>query len=498
MGTLAVLFLGAIVWGFVADMRRGFQPSESKNVPAQSGSVSNTPPRRPAPKVSPPKIARAKKQISLDDIEITPEFQQALDLMEKTNQCLFITGKAGTGKSTLLRYFRAKTDKNVVVVAPTGIAAINVEGQTIHSFFKLPPRFVQKEDIRRLTRNRKVIECLDTLIVDEVSMVRADLMDGIDHALRLNRGKPEVPFGGVQVILFGDLFQLSPIVSRDMAEIFDRKYKSPYFFSSKVVQGIELTYLELTKIYRQNEVEFIGLLNKIRDKKYSGSDLSKLNERVVVVAEGSEEDEIVLTTTNQRASEINQGRLSPLGAKAFQYDASVTGKFDESVYPNDASLILKKGAQVMLIKNDPNKRWVNGTIGHIEGLSAHSVTVSIDGKSHDVPKSIWEKIEYVYNEETERVESKAIGTFEQYPIKLAWAITIHKSQGKTFEKVVVELGDGAFAHGQVYVALSRCTRFEGLKLKRAITARDIIFDDRILGFRSHGKSLAVEAEPVNE
>lgn len=439
-------------------------------------------------KPPPGKIPRAKKQMPLEDIELTPEFLRALDLMEKTDRCLFITGKAGTGKSTLLRYFRAKTNKNVVVVAPTGVAAIHVEGQTLHSFFRLPPRFVQKEDIRRLSRNRKVIERLDTLVIDEVSMVRADLMDGVDHALRINRGKPDVPFGGVQVILFGDLFQLPPIVDRGMAEIFERQYETPYFFSAGVIQGVNLGYLELTKIYRQSEAEFIGLLNKIRDKEYDESDLAKLNERVVVAADGGEEDEIVLTTTNQRAGEINQGKLNALRAPGFQYGAHVTGKFEESVYPNDALLILKRSAQVMMIKNDPHKRWVNGTIGHIEDVSAHSVTVSIDGKNHDVQKSTWEKIEYVYDEQTGRIESKVVGTFEQYPLKLAWAITIHKSQGKTFDKVLVELGDGAFAHGQVYVALSRCSYFAGLKLKRPITARDVIFDERILEFRTHWKN----------
>lgn len=432
----------------------------------------------------------------LDDIELTPQFLQALELMEKTNKCLFITGKAGTGKSTLLRYFRSKTKKNVVVVAPTGIAAINVEGQTLHSFFKFPPRFVQKEDIRRISKNKKLIECLDTLVIDEVSMVRADLMDGVDHALRVNRGRPDLPFGGVQVILFGDLFQLPPIVDRDMAEIFARRYESPYFFSSKIIQEIQLDCLELTKIYRQSEAEFIGLLNKIRDKEYDEFDLNKLNERVVAAADSGEEDEIVLTTTNQRAGEINQDRLNALPASDVQYGANVTGKFDESAYPNDSLLILKKGAQVMMIKNDPQKKWVNGSIGHIEDLSERSITVSIDGKSHDVPKSTWEKIAYLYDEETGRIESKPVGTFEQYPLKLAWAITIHKSQGKTFDKVIVELGNGAFAHGQVYVALSRCSSFAGLKLKRPITSRDVVFDDRILEFKTRWTSMAGDARPA--
>lgn len=495
METLAFLFVGAIIWSMFS--RNSRSATSLSSVPPRAVAKPVTPPKSVTPPQPPPK---SKKQISLDEIELTAEFRHALDLMNKTNKCLFITGKAGTGKSTLLRYFRAKTEKNVAVVAPTGVAAINVEGQTIHSFFKLPLRFIQKEDIRRLTRNRRVIECLDTLIIDEASMVRADILDGIDHSLRLNRGKQDVPFGGVQIVLFGDLFQLPPIVDRDMAEIFERKYSSPYFFSANVIQNLELECLELTKIYRQNEAEFIGLLNKIRNKQYEESDLNKLNERVVVIAEGGEEDEIVLSTTNQRAAEINQGRLNALRSRPFQYAAEVSGNFDEKLYPNDSSLILKKGAQVMLIKNDPNKRWVNGTLGHVETLSEHSITVSIDGKSHDVQKSVWERIEYVFNEETERIESKVVGTFEQYPLKLAWAITIHKSQGKTFDKVIVELGDGAFAHGQVYVALSRCSQFSGLKLRRPIRPRDILFDERILEFSTRWKTVSEVPEnmPVGD
>lgn len=424
-----------------------------------------------------------RKQIPVEDVELTPEFLRALELMEQTSRCAFITGKAGTGKSTLLRYFRAKTKKNVVVLAPTGIAAINVEGQTLHSFLRLPPRFVQREDIRRLSRSRKVIERLDTLVVDEASMVRADLMDAVDWALRLNRDKPKIPFGGVQVILFGDLFQLPPVVDRDMAEVFERRYKSPYFFSADVIHEIELECLELPKIYRQSESAFIDLLNKIRDKRFGPSDLNRLNERVVADPPIQNGDFVTLTTTNQRASEINQNRLNALPGRAFQYQADVTGEFEETLYPNDSALALKKGAQVMLIKNDANKRWVNGTIGLIEHLLDDAVTVSVDGRTHDVPRAIWKKIRYVYNEDADRIESKEIGSFEQYPIKLAWAITIHKSQGQTFDRVLIELGDGAFAHGQVYVALSRCTSFSGLRLKRPVAASDVIFDERILEFK---------------
>ena len=426
---------------------------------------------------------KAKSHVSLEDVELTPEFLRAFELMEQTNRNIFITGKAGTGKSTLLRYFREKTKKNIAVVAPTGIAAINVEGQTIHSFLRLPPRFIQKEDIRRFTKNRKVIERLDALVIDEVSMVRADLMDGIDYTLRLNRGKPKIPFGEVQVILFGDLFQLPPVVDRDMAEVFEHRYRTPYFFSADVIRQVEFGCLELTKIYRQSEASFIELLNRIRDKRFDQSDLDRLNEKVISQELAQDGDLIMLTATNQRASEINQTRLRALPGRSFQYQASVTGEFEESLYPNDPALILKKGAQVMLIKNDANKRWFNGTIGYIEHLTDHTVTVSIDGKSYDVPKAVWKKIRYAYDENIDRIEAKEIGSFEQHPIKLAWAITIHKSQGQTFDNVLIELGNRAFAHGQVYVALSRCTNFSGLKLRRPVVPSDIIFDERILEFR---------------
>jgi len=314
-------------------------------------------------------------------------------------------------------------------------------------------------------------------------MVRADLMDAVDWALRLNRDQPKIPFGGVQVILFGDLFQLPPVVDRDMAEVFGQRYDSPYFFSAGVVRQIGLECLELTKIYRQREPDFIELLNKIRGNRFDPSDLDRLNERVAAGPPIQNGDFVTLTTTNQRAGEINKSRLNALHGRAFQYHANVTGEFEEALYPNERALFLKKGAQVMLIKNDANKRWVNGTIGHVEHLSDHAVTVSVDGRSHDVPLATWKKIRYVYNEGTDRIESKEIGSFEQYPIKLAWAITIHKSQGQTFDRVLIELGDGAFAHGQVYVALSRCSSFSGLRLKRPVAASDVIFDERILDFR---------------
>ena len=404
--------------------------------------------------------------------------------MEKTTKSIFITGKAGTGKSTLLRYFRATTKKNVVVIAPTGVAAVNIGGQTIHSFFRFPPRFIQKDDIRRLKKYRKLIGQLDSLILDEVSMVRADLMDGIDYALRINRDKMDLPFGGVQVILFGDLFQLPPVVDNELAKTFERRYGSPYFFSSGIIQKVPLESIELSKIFRQSEPDFIALLNKIRNNRYGEPDLEKLNKRVIAEGDSSKNEAIILTTTNERARQTNEAKLNTLPGPTFEYHAHVTGKFDEPSYPNDYTITLRKGAQVMLIRNDANKRWVNGTIGHVEAVSKESITLSIDGRIHNVPRTTWEKIKYEYDEVSGKIVPEGVGAFEQYPIKLAWAITIHKSQGKTFDDVIVDLGDGAFTHGQVYVALSRCASFSGLKLRTPVIASDVIFDKRILEFTS--------------
>jgi hypothetical protein len=259
-----------------------------------------------------------------------------------------------------------------------------------------------------------------------------------------------------------------------------------------MMKQIDLECVELTKIFRQSEKGFIALLNSIRDGCYSQSDLTRLNERVV--RSESDDGEITLTTTNDRAAQINGSRLNALQGPAFQYEATVTGKFDESAYPNDFRIALKNGAQVMLIRNDTNKRWVNGSIGHIEALSEYSIRVSVEGKVHDVPRVKWEKIQYVYDEETKRIQPEVVGTFEQYPLKLAWAITIHKSQGQTFDNVTIELGDGAFAHGQVYVALSRCTSFAGMRLGRPIATSDVIFDRRVLEFRKRWKSPTRQSE----
>jgi ATP-dependent DNA helicase PIF1 len=432
--------------------------------------------------------AIAKDQLP-DNLDINAEFKSAFDLMEYTKECLFITGKAGTGKSTLLKYFKANTGKNIIVLAPTGVAAVNVGGQTVHSFFRLPPKIIQKDTIKRL-RDRSLFENLDTIIIDEVSMVRSDLMDGIDYALRLNRGKMKTPFGGVQMVFFGDLFQLSPVVENEARQLLGERYLSPYFFSAKVFDDCHLRTIELSTIYRQKDSAFMELLNRVRNKEHTEEDLKILNQKVQKDATASRKDPtVILTTTNSLANAINQERLSKLPGKEIVYKAYATGKFEASAYPTEASLRLKKGAQVILIKNDPEKRWVNGTLAKIAALSQDSIVVEINGFTYDVPVTSWEKIEYSYNEEEDKIEDEIVGEFAQYPLKLAWAITIHKGQGQTFDKVIIDLGHGAFTHGQLYVALSRCTCLEGIKLKRPVVHSDIIFDERIYEFNERFASL---------
>lgn len=415
-------------------------------------------------------------------LDINDEFKSAFDLMEYTKECLFITGKAGTGKSTLLKYFKANTGKKIIVLAPTGVAAINVGGQTIHSFFRLPPKIIQKDTIKRL-RDKSLIKNLDMVIIDEVSMVRSDLMDGIDYALRLNRGKMKTPFGGVQMVFFGDLFQLSPVVENEARQLLEERYLSPYFFSAKVFDDCHIRAIELSTIYRQKDTSFMELLNRVRNKEHTKEDLDTLNKRVREDATVSKKDStVILTTTNILANTINQDRLSKLSGKEITYEAKAFGKFEESTYPTNASLKLKKGAQVILLKNDPDKRWVNGTLAKVIALSKDSIVVDINGLTYDVPVVKWQKIEYSYNEAEDKIEAEVVGDFAQYPIKLAWAITIHKSQGQTFDKVIIDMGHGAFTHGQLYVALSRCTCMDGIRLKRPVTHSDIIFDQRIYEF----------------
>ena len=412
-----------------------------------------------------------------DDFQLSEDFTRCFEELENTRNNLYITGEAGTGKTTLLKYFRQNTKKNLVVLAPTGIAAINCSGQTIHSFFRFPAKFLQKENIRRVPGGQKIFSKLDILIIDEASMMRADIMDAVDEALRLNMGNEYEPFGGVQVALIGDLYQLPPIIDPQSKEIYSQIYETPYFFSSKIYGQAPFKQIVLNKIYRQSDGEFTRILNQIRNKNLGAAELAVLNVRANQPA--PQEDCMTLTPTNAAAAGINEACLDKLESDAFAYEAIVDGEFEEAAYPTERELQLKVGAQVLMIQNDPAKRWVNGSVGEITKLGGDSIEVRIEDKKHVVDTVRWRKIKYELDADLDRITEKEVGGFEQYPIKLAWAITIHKSQGLTFERVIVDLGRGTFAHGQAYVALSRCRSLEGLILKRPLKISDIIFDPRV-------------------
>lgn len=419
------------------------------------------------------------------------EFKKAFDLVNKTNQSFFLTGKAGTGKSTFLKYIANNVKKNIVVVAPTGIAAINVGAVTIHSFFQFPLRPLLPEDdgiksFDRKSEKRKLISSLETLIIDEVSMVRADLIDGIDCSLRKNGGDPNLPFGGKQIVLVGDVYQLEPVASKESGEqkILKQLYKSNHFFNAEVLKEMKLYTIVLKEPYRQSDNEFINLLDSIRINQISQNDLDKINRHLISESKVDDYDfALTLTTTNDLAEEVNFSRLGKISKPSFTYTAKVSGAFDENKYPTESELTLKEGAQVIFLKNDIEKRWVNGTIGIICQLSNRLIKVKLqDNTIHQVEPAEWENINYNYNIKKKKIEQEVEGTFEQYPLKLAWAISIHKSQRMTFDKVIIDFGTGAFASGQAYVALSRVTSFTGLYLKQKINPNDIYVDTEIETF----------------
>lgn len=396
-----------------------------------------------------------------------------------------MTGRAGTGKSTLLRALRDLTDLDTVIVAPTGLAAINVGGQTIHSFFGFPPRLIQSNDIRR-SRNGRLMRKLDCLVIDEVSMVRSDLMWAIDQSLRVNRGKPREPFGGVRILMFGDLHQLPPIVQeQEVAAHLDDEFGGPYFFSvPSFREGGGTHLIELDQVFRQTEENFIRVLNAIRDGNVSAGELDVLNARVSPVrtlAEG--EPYVILSPTNAAVKRINDRYLAALSGEARRYTAAISGDFNDSVQPADPALDLKEGAKVMMLRNDPDRRWVNGTIARVSKLEQKRVWISIDGKEFEVEPVAWEHRRYAFDQGQDKIVETVAGTFKQFPLRLAWALTIHKAQGLTLDKVYIDLGRGTFAHGQTYVALSRCRSLEGLALARAITPADILFDPSALRYR---------------
>jgi ATP-dependent exoDNAse (exonuclease V) alpha subunit len=410
-----------------------------------------------------------------DEIELKDEFKNIFNKMEYSNQNIFITGKAGTGKTTLLEYFRINSKKNFVILASTGISAIKAKGKTIHSFFLFPPRILINEKIKRLRSN--IIKNVDTILIDECSMIRCDLLDAIDQSLRLNRNSDE-SFGGVQIILLGDIHQLPPVIRENERDIFDSFYPNGnYFFHANCYQNSNISTYELTKIYRQKDAEFINILNKIRSGNVTEADLLPLNNKVVNQDSNVLYETIILSPTNRKVDTINSVNLQNINSETFSYQSSETGEFREK--PADEILELKVGAQVMLIKNDIKspKRWVNGSIGIVTDLTANSIYLKIKNKVHKITQDTWEKFDYLIKDG--EVLHEVVATFTQYPIKLAWAVTIHKSQGQTFEKVIIDLDRGSFAPGQTYVALSRVTSLEGLFLTRPINISDILFNNKL-------------------
>lgn len=425
------------------------------------------------------------------EFEINEKIKEALKLIEEGKN-VFITGRAGTGKSTLLKYFRDKTDKNTVVVAPTGVAALNVKGQTIHSFFRFKPD-ITPDKVKKITiKNKEIYKKIDILIIDEISMVRADLFDSMDIFMKRFGKRKNKPFGGVQIICFGDLYQLKPVVNKEERHIFYEFYDSPYFFSSLVFNELNMEYVELEKIYRQKDDKFIDLLNKIRNNTVEEKDLEILNSRYIPDFEHDIHDTYVyLVTKNEFAEKINKFRLGELKGKQYIYYGTIEGEFekfkDKKEYlPCPEKLVLKKDAQVMLVNNDPKGRWVNGSVGRIVNIERGSIdTIYVrltSGETVSVNPVKWELFKYYYDKTKKKIDTETIGIFIQYPIILSWAITIHKSQGKTFDKVIIDLTGGVFTAGQFYVAVSRCTTLDGLILKTEVTRQNIFNDWRIVNF----------------
>ena len=461
---------------------------------------------------------------SVDGIKLDTqnrEFMIALDYALHTNQSMYLTGKAGSGKTTFLKYLRLASQKNMVVLAPTGVAAVNAGGQTIHSFFQIPPSLYVPGDARLRThapagstdkstvydnfryRADKVdlIRNLEMIVIDEVSMVRADLLDVIDTLLRVYR-KNQNPFGGVQVILIGDTFQLPPVIKGQEKEVLSRFYESEFFFSAKVMRRVEPVYIELKKIYRQSEQEFIDLLNRVRINKATAKDYMTLQSKLNPSFRPTTNDQyIILAPTNSKVDWVNEQKLNELNTKEVSYQAVVRGDFPMTTRPAESDLKLKVGAQVIFLKNDREKRFYNGKIGVVTELRENDIEVEIDECGEkmrlSVSKETWKNIQYRWDEKKECVVEDVLGTFSQYPLKLAWAITVHKSQGLTFEKVVADLGD-SFASGQVYVALSRCTSLDGLVLTSNITPRSIKTDRRVLEFAEKETPETLLTEKLDE
>ncbi|EAR26099.1 putative helicase [marine actinobacterium PHSC20C1] len=432
----------------------------------------------------------------MSEITLSPEQAAVFAAIETTSNNLFVTGRAGTGKSTLLNHLSNNTSKQIVICAPTGVAALNVGGQTIHSLFRLPIGVIADHELEQNPQLRKLLNTIETLVIDEVSMVNADLLDAIDRSLRQARQRKNEPFGGVQVVLFGDPYQLAPVPGDpDERAYFEDRYRSMWFFDALVWEETDLTIYELTSIHRQHEGEFKYMLNAVRHNGVTAEIAERLN--TVGARPAPNDGTITLATTNSAVTRINATELARLPGKLLTAKAEISGEFGGRSYPADDALDLKVGAQVMFLRNDTQEggtqRWVNGSVGTVTKI-ASTVWVEVDGRDYEVKPAVWEKFKYSYSARTKALRKDVVAEFTQFPLRLAWAVTIHKSQGKTYDRAIVDLGSRSFAPGQTYVALSRISSLDGLYLSRPLRPSDIIVDDNVVRFMSRTQPIpAIEA-----